>query len=754
MKCTMSRKLLSISVMLASGLAAGSAVAQLEEVVVTAQKRVESLQDTPLSVAAYSETMLENQGISTLSDLSIQAPSLQSYDFPTSTSNISLFLRGFGNTDSQTLTIDNPVGLYIDGVYIARTSGAAINVLDLERVEILRGPQGTLFGRNASAGAISLITKKPAAEFGAEIEVGAGDFGSWNAGITADLPIDSERLRTKISYHTSERDGWVENKPGSIVPPPQGQPTEDFYQNEQEGARFAVAWDVTENLAVDYAYDWADADSTAPYYQQDARKRQEKTSHLFLGGTAFQYVLPESNTEQTGHNLTISWDISDNLTLKSITGYREMEETAIQNWSDTLFFATALDWETEAFSQELQLLGTAFDDKLNYIVGLYYFEEDGEKAEAQFTNAAAPDPAFWPLDALAEPGVSGSVLVGGTGLGIHTIDTELESQAIFVQGTFTPDMLDSRLSITAGLRYTEDERDAVRGVDPADPSIQFAPGSNSLDYDRTDYTLSVDYAFTDSINAYARIATGYRAGGSGERTLSFDLTFDEEESTSYELGLKSEFFDSRLRVNAALFFTQYDDLILTLSGRPPTFASFVENVNAGEADVDGFELDVIGLITDNTTLTFNYAYLDTELNDVVVPDDSFLGSPAAGQIPDLRGVDITDSTFIPFAPDNALSIALDHQWVLGGGASMDFHVNYAWRDELFSQSGMGLPVDSLGQLGARVALSNVQWGGTYWTLAVWGKNLTDEEEVVYNLSNFGFQYNMPRWYGVDLKVAF
>ena len=117
-------------------------------------------------------------------------------------------------------------------------------------------------------------------------------------------------------------------------------------------------------------------------------------------------------------------------------------------------------------------------------------------------------------------------------------------------------------------------------------------------------------------------------------------------------------------------------------------------------------------------------------------------------------MDITDSTYIPFAPDNALSIALDHQWVLGGGSSMDFHVNYAWRDELFSQSGMGLPVDSLGQLGARIALSNVQWGGTYWTLAVWGKNLTDEEEVVYNLSDFGFQYNMPRWYGVDLKVAF
>ncbi len=156
---------LSLAIFLASSVMSGAAFSQLEEVVVTAQKRVESLQDTPLSIVAFSESMLENQGIESLTDLAITAPSLQLYDFPTSTSNISLFLRGFGNTDSQTLTIDNPVGVYIDGVYIARTSGATINVLDLERVEILRGPQGTLFGRNSSAGAISFVTRKPAEEF-------------------------------------------------------------------------------------------------------------------------------------------------------------------------------------------------------------------------------------------------------------------------------------------------------------------------------------------------------------------------------------------------------------------------------------------------------------------------------------------------------------------------------------------------------------------------------------------------------------
>lgn len=216
-KTLLPAKVLPAAVLMASCLLSGTTFAQLEEVVVTAQKRVESLQDTPLSVVAFSETMLETQGISSLSDLSLQAPSLQFYDFPTSTSNISLFLRGFGNTDSQTLTIDNPVGVYIDGVYIARTSGATINVLDLQRVEILRGPQGTLFGRNSSAGAISFITKKPAAEFQGKIKAGVGDFGAWNAGITIDAPI-APSLRTKFSYHRSAIDGWVENKGPNDVP--------------------------------------------------------------------------------------------------------------------------------------------------------------------------------------------------------------------------------------------------------------------------------------------------------------------------------------------------------------------------------------------------------------------------------------------------------------------------------------------------------------------------------------------------------
>ena len=281
------------------------------------------------------------------------------------------------------------MGLYIDGVYIARTSGATIDVLDLERVEILRSPQGTLFGRNSSAGAISFISKQPADEFEGKLEGGFGNFGSWDGGITLDVPI-APTLRTKLSYQASGIDGWMDNNgPNPVV----GQPSEDFYQKEQEGYRLAVVWDATDKLTVNYSYDRAEIDSTAPYYQQDSSGRQEDTSHLFLGGGAYKYVLPESDTIQSGHNLTVDWALSENVSLKSITGYREMEEYAIQNWSDTLFFATSVDWSTEAFSQEFQLLGSAFNDHLDYISWVTITSKS--RVTRPKNNGPMPIPRLW-----------------------------------------------------------------------------------------------------------------------------------------------------------------------------------------------------------------------------------------------------------------------------------------------------------------------------------------------------------------------
>lgn len=768
------QRLLKLAVAVAAASTSIHAFSQeLEEVIVTAQKRVESLQDTPLAVSAMNEQELRNFGIESLSDLSATVPSIQSYDFPTSSNNIALYMRGMGNPDSQTLTIDNPIGIYIDGVYMARTSGALLDVLDLERVEVLRGPQGTLYGRNSTAGAVNFITAKPGEEFGGKLSAGVGNHGAWNVGASLDLPL-SDTFKTKVAVMQSNYDGWVDNKGANPVG---DSPTENFYMKEQSAVRIGVQWTPTDTVTVDYSYDYADVDSTPMYYQPTVRnpvtqalvspitsiKRAESTTHLFTQ-QPFNYVLPISTNENTGHNLTVSFELNDNMTLKSVSGYREMDEHAVQNWSDVLFFATDIDWGTESFSQELQLSGDVADGAVNYIVGLYYFKEDGKKAETQYAIPFDPvTGAPGGLDALGALSNS-SILVGGSSLGQASFDTELESKAVFAQATWS---VTDALDLTAGIRYTEDERSTLRlgMINPgsctnnqaglgSDTSIQFCSGLNKIDYDNLDWVVVANYQVTENVSTYFRAATGFRGGGSAERAINYDQTFEPETALSYEIGVKSELFDRRVRANLAVYQTQLDDFQLTINGPTAQTAAFVEVFNVGEATFTGFELDVTALLWEGATATLNYAYLDSELDGLIVPQNSFL---LAGFIPgstDQRGQDITNNTFNTAAPENAYTLGFDQAFELGE-SSLNVHIDYVYRDAINSQPAKGLEVPSLGQLNSRISWSGISLGNNAeLEVGLWGKNLTDEEEPVYNLNNFGVQFNAPTTFGADVRVIF
>jgi iron complex outermembrane receptor protein len=753
MNLSFKHKKLPLAVMLATGLTAPLALvaaeadgpAVLEEVMVTAQKRSESLQDTPVAVTAYNEQSLETLGVSNLADLSIAAPSLQSYDIPTSANNLSLLIRVQGNLDSQTLTTDNPVGIYVDDVYIARSTGALVDLLDLERIEILRGPQGTLYGRNSSAGAIKFITKKPAAEQGFQVKSTLGNNGLASLAVSADIPV-SDTFRTKVSVMSSTVDGWVENKGSNSTG---GQAAEDFNAKDQSAARVALSWDASDTITVDYSFDYADVDSMPPYFQSasNSRDRLEETESILVGGS-FKYVLPESDMEQQGHNLTITAQLNDATTFKSISSYREMDDHVYQNWSGSLFFATDLAYSTEAFSQEFQLLGSV--DKFSYVAGLYYFSEDGEKFETQylnydsgadFTPGTLDDVGPIALDAMLNP-LAGLPFVPasfggpiGTNLGFTSFDTTLTSTAVFGQGTYE---FTDQLSVTLGVRYTEDDREATReGTNAA-----FTAGNNDESFDNTDWTLIADYIVNENINTYAKVATGYRSGGSSERAPNFTLTFEPEQVTSYELGVKSELMDRRLRVNAALFRTETDDAINTVGGTGPQGA-LQETLNFGEVEIDGVELDILALVGETTTIGFNYVYLDGELSDVVVPAESILNVP---------GADITDVTYLAQIPENAYSITLDHGLTVAD-MSLNAHLDYSYRDDVNS-SAVLTPVGDLGLWNARLTWSDIAVSDATASVSLWVKNLTDEEEIVYDLSQAGNQFNAPRTYGVDFKMNF
>ncbi|MDH4042620.1 MAG: TonB-dependent receptor, partial [Gammaproteobacteria bacterium] len=475
MTALLTRKNLPLAVLLASGLAAGNSWAQLEEVIVTAQMRTESLQDIPISIQSFDSRTIESMRLIDAQDIGMASPSLQMPSYPLSSNNLALFIRGIGNADSVVITKDPTVGLYYDGVYAARSSGLLADLADLERVEILRGPQGTLYGRNSTAGAINFINAKPTGELGFKQTVSVGNFDSWRSTSHLNLP-STAGFSAKLTAALSDRDGWVDNSGPNQVP---GLDYTDYYKRESEGYRAALRYDGIDKLLVDYSFDYSDMTTGPGYFQYggptggfspagvpitDSFRDRLKETRTPTGGGRFAYYLPDTQTEVYGHNLTINYEINDKLSLKSITGYRDLDDDGSQNFSQSFGgagnFEVATQTKDDQFSQELQLVGSA--ERLSYVAGLYYFDENGEQTEQQYLDRATVDQfGIIALDLTKVPPTPCSD--GSTAapictdfraffplyLGEYKVKTDVESWAGFGQATWTPNILDDKLDLTA-----------------------------------------------------------------------------------------------------------------------------------------------------------------------------------------------------------------------------------------------------------------------------------------------------------------
>jgi iron complex outermembrane receptor protein len=760
------RKHLPLAVLLASGLAAGNAVAQLEEVLVTAQKRTESLQDIPIAINAYDAKAIEAMGLINAKDIGQASPSLQMPAYPLSNTNLALFMRGIGNADSISITKDSTVGLYYDGVYAARSTGLLADLSDLERVEILRGPQGTLYGRNTTGGAVNFINAKPTGELGFKQVLSAGNYSSWRSVSHLNLP-EAAGFMAKVTATFSDRDGWVENEGPNEIP---GLEYTDYYERETEGYRIALRYDGIQKLLVDYSYDYSDVTSSPGYFQYggpagvpsydgftpitDSFTDRLKNTRTPTGGEKFAYYLPDSDTEVKGHNLTISYDLGESMTIKSITGYREFDDDVAQNFSQSFGGAFSLETHTKTdhdqFSQELQLIGSA--DRLSYVGGLYYFNENGDQSEQQYYDRTTVDlTGIIAIDLnTGTPCSDGSTSAplctefSPTGffplyLGEYAVDTDVESWAAYGQTTWTPNVLDDDLDLTLGLRYTDDDRDAKRTNDGLlwNP---FGPGATDAEKDKVDYTVIVDYNWSDDVSTYAKVSTGFRAGGSSRNGLDFNNSFDNEDLTSYELGWKSELLEQRLRVNGAAFYMEVDDIILDYLPDPVSHPSNVEAFNSGDADVYGVEIDLQAAITEQFFVGFNYAYLDYDINDAVFPD----------------GTDHTDTTELLWAPENAYAITADYDLPLSVG-QLRFHLNYSWQDEQYALANTDageVLVDDFGMLNGRISMADVQLFGGNWQFALWGKNLTDEDTANYKIGTTSSTYMEPLMWGGEIIIEY
>jgi iron complex outermembrane receptor protein len=682
----------------------------LEEVVVTARKREESLQDTPISVTAFTAQGLADRGMVSTKDLGTYTPNLISNNGSAVSGNNSagaFFIRGIGQIDF-TLNTDPGVGLYLDEVYIARSIGAVMDLLDLQAVEVLRGPQGTLFGRNTIGGAISMRSKPPAQERGGTVEVEVGSDDLRHARFSADMPL-SATLLTRFSGSYTQRDGFVRRLADGI----------DLGDTDALAGRLAVRWLASDAVTADLAIDASRRREESPPTLATALDGTSAFGSFHNAVVAGPQCLPppgsftnpacfnaqfltgdsysthatnrsQSDLDAWGASLTIAAQLSDALTFKSITAYRDTEALGFRDGDNSphVIAQTQDTWVHDQLSQEFQLGGNAFGEALDWIVGLYYFEEQG-------TNLNFVD--FAPI----------FIQSGGA--------VDNDSSALFGQATWH---VSSAFDVTAGLRYT----DETKRFDPDQFVIQdrnpnpaarlptgfplVPPNEVSTSITETTPYLNLAYRWSEDVMTYVTYSEGFKSGGFTQRVfppLPATPSFRPEFVKSYEAGTKITGFDQRLRFNAAAFFTDYTDLqVLALIGVAPT------TQNAAEAEIRGFELELSARPVAELTLEAGVGYVDAEYTAIGPQVVGLSKDSEFAQIPEWTG-----------------NASVAYRFGLGGGSTLTPRLDWSHHSDVFMDA---LNTPALQQASYDLLGASLTWSSAdeRWLVRLAGRNLTDE----------------------------
>ncbi|MGD9597688.1 MAG: TonB-dependent receptor [Steroidobacteraceae bacterium] len=675
----------------------------IQEVIVTAQKREESLQETPIAITAFTSRDLDAQRVTNTLDLLNKVPSLNLAPFAGTRAAPNLYIRGMGNLIAST-TKDMATGIYIDGVPVARAVGLATDIADLERVEVLRGPQGTLWGRNTTAGAINFITQKPDDElsFGAQLTAGSWDLRAGRARIN--VPV-GDKLFARVVYMRAENDGWVKNTNSTL--PNQINFNED---RKKEAVRAALRFEATDTLTLDYAFDASEMVFGNHFYQAvggaGAVPGRQESINSVLGERP-------SDTKVSGHNLTIALDLGGAM-LKSISAYRDLDSLVNMNFADV--FTQDYLQKQHQFSEELQLVGDALGTRIRYAVGLFYFEEDSRESIA-------------------------SNFAGGAAVDAWYVWAEGRSKAVYGQVTWTPPVLDDRLDLTLGARYTEDSRKATKSYLRTDLSPAISPGTvvvGDRDFDSFNPAVTLDFAFVDNVRGYAKYSTGYRAGGFSTQSTPayFGQGFGQEDVKAWEIGLKSDLLEKRLRVNIAAFRNKYSDLQVDQARVPPIFT---DTLNAGSATVKGVELESAAVLARGLTANLFYSWLDAEY-------ESYIDN----------GVEYAAVRHMPNTPRYQAGAGLEYAFPRLPFGGIVLNVDYRKQDAFYGNPMAYSRSAGYQVWNARVQLADIPVPQGSFRVAVWGKNLSDE---IYRLSttNLGVpaaQFGAPRSVGVDLVYEF
>jgi len=804
----------------------------LEEVVVTAQRRSENQQDVPLAITSVSGEALEAKGLNDVASIGGITPNAtlkSSASFGGSGSILVSYIRGIGQNDFA-FNLEPGVGIYIDGAYLARNIGANVDLLDIQNIEVLKGPQGTLFGRNSIGGALNITTRDPGYEFGGKGEVTTGKFGRLDVRGTVDIPLVADELTMGVAFSSKNRDGWQKRIPydgdrgnhpflggldaGAVYGNTDGaqlfpitDPATPSESGDQDSysIRTKLLWEPTERFTARLIGDYQDVDQgaapfslmsvnpqaayvgiynacitgipdviaavdagaaaagagapggvtslcnsvrgnpgsptgTQPSLVSEAGQHLPYDNRYVTGDPDVSYASGANydKLESWGINLTLDYQLSDTMSLKSITTYRELESAFGVDIGGAPFSAlnpTFAD-DQEQWSQEFHLSGVAWNDRWNYLIGAYFFHEEG-------------------LHDDAVPFTAGLIQIYSP-----DFDYETDAQAIFMHNNIA---LTEKLGLTFGIRYTEEDKSLIGTQrdenafaqqlvqlpafvfpDPNDIYLLYPQGENEQDFDDVSYRIGFEYSFNDDLMVYTSFATGYKGGGWTTRVTAplFDLntferlgapTFDPEEAETFEVGIKSELFDGRARLNAAAFMTNYDDMQLTFQdGTSPVTA------NGGDGEIKGVETELEAVLTDNWSV------------------DASLGYIKAEYVSTRPGVLLTGAEDFVNTPEWTAHIGSSYQVNTDMG-TVTPRIDWMFQTETYNDEA-NTPILRSSSYGIINASVNFETHDSGWAVQAGVTNLTDKREIVSGYTNgeaiYAATFNRPREWYLTLRKTF
>jgi len=704
-----------------------SVATTLDKVTVTARKREETLQDVPVAVTAFTPEMVDKLNIEDIGDLDAQVPNLTIYAARGSSSTVTAYIRGVGQSDPL-WGVDPGVGIYLDDVYIARPQGALLDVFDVGRIEVLRGPQGTLYGKNTVGGAIKYISRglPTTTEGFASITVGNYDQLDVKAAFGGPIGGQDSGLRGRVAVASLNRDGFGDNISND-------QPVSD---KEINAVRLNLGAYAGDDLDFQFAFDWMDD-------QSGVRAARMLAPNRFAPGFVplddrydIRSGMPNVNdTEMKGASATVNWRPNEDWTFKYVLAKRESEtETNID--FDTLPNKIA---DVKAFYSDEQVtneLQANYDagGRARGVMGLYTF--DG-RAGGQVLNN------FFNLS------------FGDTQGNIFT-----ESVAVYADWTFD---LTDRFKLDAGVRYTDEDKHAKvlnRGYTNANFNVPngvvAANFDKTINFKNVSPKISLDYEITPDIMVYGLATRGFKSGGYNIRAQATAVPrsaepFDDEVVDSYEIGSKMSFLDQRLFLNVSAFHNKYKDIQLSVftaydsNGDGTNDAFFGDFTNAGEGTVNGVEVEYQFLPTAHWLISGNLAYLDAKY-------DKFI----------YAGVDIADEQDFTNAPEFSGALNVEYRTELGNGGNLSARIGYSYQSEVTATTEIirtgAVPIrqDGYGLLNAGVI-----WKlNDAWSFSLQGSNLADEEYLTtgYSLNAalgvFTGFYGNPRQYSLSARYDF